>query len=166
MSENIKETIIVTYVGQFGPRCGEQWYGLSPKSGLTKDNFEKGKTYQVLVYTSKAGKKYINQIVGEQEVTPPSAPLVADVGTANKEVIVEKGIVNPKTGTYFQGATKFTGRDFDAEARGKVACASWAAALSSPALAMYALNKEDYLTLVETVADKMSKKVFEKQGNL
>lgn len=153
MSENIKETITVTYVAKYGPKVGEEWYNLSPKSGLIPSNFVVGKTYQVLVYTSKTGKKYINQIVGEATELPKAEPKVE---TPKDEPVAERKVSYAKP----------AGRDFDAEARGKVACASWAAALSSPALAMYALNKEDYLTLVETVADKMTKKVFEKQGNL
>lgn len=45
-------------------------------------------------------------------------------------------------------------RDFAAEARGKVACACFNAALMSPGLAMYATSKEEYLRLVAEAADK------------
>lgn len=161
MSENIKETITVTLVAKYGPKVQDQWYSLSPKSGLTPANFQAGKTYQVLVYTSKTGKKYINQIVGEDRVDS-KALLESKEYQQGVSGVINQVVRTPEP----VKASKFSGRDFDAEARGKVACASWAAALSSPALAMYALNKEDYLTLVETVADKMSKKVFERQGNL
>lgn len=48
----------------------------------------------------------------------------------------------------------YKGRDFDAEARGKVACAAFNAALSSPGLAglQYA-TLDDFLKLVTAAAD-------------
>jgi hypothetical protein len=45
-------------------------------------------------------------------------------------------------------------RDFTAEARGKVACACFNAALMSPGLAMYATSKDEYLRIVTEAADK------------
>lgn len=59
-----KETITVSFVGKFGPSVNGTWYNVDQKSGITMDQFEKGKTYDVLVMISKTGKKYIKQIVG------------------------------------------------------------------------------------------------------
>lgn len=59
---------------------------------------------------------------------------------------------------------KYQGRDFDAEARGKVACASYAAALASPGLAGLSFSTpEEYLTLVKKAADEMVKYTWEHQ---
>ncbi len=159
MSDNVKETITVTLVAKYGPKVGDVWYNLSPKSNLTPDKFVKGNTYDVLVYTSKTGKKYINQIVGEDRVDS-KALLESKEYQQGVSDVINQAVRTPEP----VKTSKFSGRDFDAEARGKVACASYAAALSSPALAMYALNKEDYLKLVEEVTEKMIKKVFEQQG--
>lgn len=50
----------------------------------------------------------------------------------------------------------YQGRDFDAEARGKVACASYAAALASPGIAgLQFTNAKEYLALVRQAADEM-----------
>lgn len=63
MSVN-KESIVVERLAKYGPVVNGQFYSLSSKSGLSLSAFEVGKQYEVLVYTSDSGKKYINQVVG------------------------------------------------------------------------------------------------------
>ena len=73
-----KETITVDSINQYGPRVGGKNYYPSKKSGLSPEDFEVGKSYTVLVYTSDKGAKYINQIVGDAVVETPKA-IVAPV---------------------------------------------------------------------------------------
>lgn len=151
-----KETITVTYVGKFGPRVGEIWYPLSSKSGLKPENFEKGKTYNVLIYTSGTGKKYINQIVGEDVKEEPKVK-------AGDDKLLEKTKIEKDIAGGTAVNIRNQGRDFDAEARGKVACAAYRAALTSPGLAMYATSKEEYFKLVQEAAEKATDFTWEHQ---
>lgn len=49
---------------------------------------------------------------------------------------------------------EYKSRDFDAEARGKVACAAYNAALASPGLAMFTYaSRAEYLAAVKEAAD-------------
>lgn len=173
-----KETITVTYSAKYGPKIGDVFYSLSPKSGLTPKNFEVGKTYQVLVYTSKTGKKYINQIVGEGTAVlngvptntisaqttekledKPSLPPAKEILDNEKPSQIESLGLKAAQGEYKK-------RDFDAEARGKVACAIFTSLLQSPFIASQALNKEDAIKLIDELGERYIKKVFEKQGTL
>ncbi len=147
-------------IGKFGPKVGDVWYPLSSKSGLKPDNFEKDKTYSVLVYTSGTGKKYINQLLGETAEVITTTPATTITGG-----YVSQGAEKPGDDKILAAQPKpaFKARDFDAETAGKISCASFAAALASPALAMYALNKEDYLKLVKETADLMVSYTVEQQ---
>ncbi len=70
-AELIKETITVTQSGQWGPKVGNEYYGLNDP--LTATDFKAGGTYDVLINQGKptpkypSGKKYICQIVGSIE---------------------------------------------------------------------------------------------------
>lgn len=47
---------------------------------------------------------------------------------------------------------KSSGRDYDAEARGKVACAAYTAAIASPAIASFSKDEEDFKKKVHEYA--------------
>lgn len=145
-----KETITVKLVheGKWGKSLlvGDSWYNFDKKGGLTGNEFEKDKTYTVLVNESKTGKKYIAQIVQDAPVDPVVPPV-----KAGDDKILEAIKKENK------------GRDFDAEARGKVACATFCAALTSPGLAMYATSKDEYLKLVKEAAEKAIEFTWEHQ---
>lgn len=72
-----KEIIIVLQSGKWGPKIGNEYYGINDP--LTPENFVAGKSYEVLISRGKptekypAGKKYIAQIINE----------VASIGTTN-----------------------------------------------------------------------------------
>lgn len=110
MSESTlsKEEIKIDAVGPYGVLVGTTWYDADE---AIRGGMQKGGTYAVAVssYTSKTGKakKRI------KEVIESSAPAVeATKAVAPKKAFVPKAAVaaEPKVG----------GRDFDAEARGKI----------------------------------------------
>lgn len=158
-----KETIEVKYVndGKWGKSIlvGETWYNLDKKSGLTGDEFVKGQTYTVLVSESKTGKKYIAQIVSDvPAVEVKEEPKVKAGDDKMLEVLKEKSNKTPplKLTTYPQ-------RDFDAEARGKIACALRAALYASPAVAMYCTSWDEYLKKVDAEVARGSEEVLKAQ---
>lgn len=58
----------------------------------------------------------------------------------------------------------YQGRDFEAEARGKVACVAFNAALASPGIAGLSFtNIDEYLALVRKAADASVAYTWEKQ---
>lgn len=58
----------------------------------------------------------------------------------------------------------YQGRDFDAEARGKVACVAFNAALASPGIAgLPFANFDEYIALVRKAADASVAYTWEKQ---
>ena len=58
----------------------------------------------------------------------------------------------------------YKGRDFEAEARGKVACVAFNAALASPGIAGLSFtNIDEYLALVRKAADASVAYTWEKQ---
>lgn len=147
-----KETITVKLVhtGKWGKSLlvGESWYNFDKKGGLTGDEFEKNKTYTVLVNESKTGKKYISQIVADEVKEEPKGEPEVDVEAA-KRVHAKKEDKKEV--------------DWDAVNRGKVACVQFEAALQSPGLAMYATSKEEYLKLVKEAAELGIKFTWEHQ---
>lgn len=143
-----KETITISYVGKFGPSVDGVWYNVDQKSGLKPGQFEKGKTYTVLVSVSKTGKKYIQQIIGESN---EAAPEVREEKSGDDKIL-QAPITTASSGGSSLTYSTYGKRDFEAEARGKVACAAYTAALQSPGLAMYATSKEEYLKIVAEAA--------------
>lgn len=143
-----KETITVSFVGKYGPSVNGEWFNIDQKSGLKASQFEKDKTYTVLVSVSKTGKKYIHQIVGEDAVPSTREDKPGDDKILQRPEAFTTSTVGGSA-TYYTPPAK---RDFEAEARGKVACATYAAALQSPGLAMYATSKDEYLKLVAEAA--------------
>lgn len=63
-------------------------------------------------------------------------------------------------------AKEYKGRDFDAEAKGKVACAAYVAALQSPGLAQIGFTDvKGFLKLVEEAADAAVAYTWKHQNN-
>jgi hypothetical protein len=67
-------------------KSGGEWFNISPRATvngekLTPDYFEKGQSYNVSLYVSEAGKKYINGIAGEES---PKQAIVKGVDAAPK----------------------------------------------------------------------------------
>jgi len=61
------ENIKVLQVGKFGVRVDEKtWFGVNEP--LTPTHFNVGMGYKVSVTTSKTGKKYINEIIGQEDM--------------------------------------------------------------------------------------------------
>lgn len=81
-AELIKETILVSTSGQWGPKVGNEYYGINEP--LTASDFVAGTSYEVLLNQAKPtakypnGKKYICQIIGQ-----PTA--VSTLGTSVKQ---------------------------------------------------------------------------------
>lgn len=142
-----KETIFVDGTGNWGPRSGEEWYGVNEPIEAT--DFVKGETYEVLIKRGKPtpkfpqGKKYIAQILGQVKLTakdvttsplPSSAvsEVLADRIQTAKQVAEDKGVRILR-----QGITQ--------------------AVVQSPALASMDFDgtTEGYLTLVKAVSTQL-----------
>lgn len=123
MNNNLtKETIVVEAAGKYGPKVNGVFYSLSTKSNLRPEQFQPGKTFDVLIYTTPAsGKKYINQIIGEGTPVVTSAPLpscstvtipnlTADVvtKTTDKETYWKEKNDSQKLGGLFHDAAELT----------------------------------------------------------
>lgn len=64
----------------------------------------------------------------------------------------------------YDASKQYKGRDFEAEARGKVACVAFNAALASPGIAgLPFTNIDEYLALVRKAADASVAYTWEKQ---
>ena len=106
------ETITVNSLNKFGVRVGNKQYNFS--KNLVNKDLKEGNTYEVEVFTSANGAKYINS---------------ASSALAAKEPIQMPSNL-PGVATLVEVQKKLNGhRDYDAEARGKVACAAYTAAL-------------------------------------
>jgi hypothetical protein len=114
-------------------------FGVSTTDGRLLSNYDKsydhtkakaGDILDVDIKVSKAGKEYINKVKERKHLV--------------------------------QTATVVKGRDFDAEARGKTRCAAFGDALSSPSLANFSvgMSEEEFLQLVERVAERQVKYTF------
>ena len=75
-----------------------------------------------------------------------------------------KGNGASKSGAEIPHAGKYKSRDFDAEVRGKVACAAYVAAIQSPGLASFAKDKAEFDSLVEVAAEHIIKRTWEAQN--
>lgn len=89
-----------------------------------------------------------NGAVAEKPKTEAAAPTVAQTAPAPVSRKLDTGTPAVENKKSYQG------RDFDAEARGKVACAAFNAALSSPGLAgLPFTNIDEFLAHVKKAAD-------------
>lgn len=92
--------------------------------------------------------------------TPPAVEKPAVAQTAPAPVSRKLDTGAPAV----ENKKSYQGRDYEAEARGKVACASYAAALSSNGVAGLSFtNLDEYLANVKKVADAMIAYTWEHQ---
>jgi primosomal protein N' len=138
------ESITVLQVGKFGVRVDEKtWLGVNDP--VTPQQFQVGLGYRVAVVTSKTGKKYVNEIIGQEE--KQEAPK-ASVATP---------AVQPKA------QTTTTPSKLDAKDKRIVRQGLYQAALHSPVLSQFVTgnNVTEYLELVKQVANEGIKFVTE-----
>lgn len=157
-----KETVTIKNTSKYGFYTTEDvGYYLGQKSGLKVENFEKGKTYQVLVFTSGTGKKYVNQIVGES--LSGKAASFPGIDRVISPIEKEEKPGDDKILEVIKKEKKET--DWDGIARGKVACAAYVAALQSPVLQLFVSSndKADYKKLVEEFAELIIEKTWKHQ---
>lgn len=87
---------------------------------------------------------------------------VAETAPAPVSTGLGKRVID--TGTDVEVKKPYQGRDFEAEARGKVACVAFNAALASPGIAGLSFtNIDEYLALVRKAADASVAYTWEKQ---
>lgn len=145
-----KVSITVERLGKFGVLSGGLWYNLSSKSGLKVSDFSPKTTYEILVYTSASGKKYINQIVGTRNVAPvEEVPKVIAGDDKLLEVLKEeaKRPLTVKVDTPGYKEVDWDKKNAQIRAQGTVQ-----AAVQSPALQMFAANYDEWIALVEKVS--------------
>lgn len=125
-----KEAVHVEGLSKFGFKANGVYYNWSGKLDEdAKGKVVPGGTYDMTIYVSDGGKKYVNAVLGAGK--PTAAPATrADI---SKPSPVDIGPVAVST---------YTGRDFDKEARGKTKCAVFCAALQSPFAATFGTQKE------------------------
>jgi hypothetical protein len=99
-------------------------------------------------------------VVGQTSVAETApAPVAGSLGLGKRVLETPKAEENRKE--YKQ---PYQGRDFEAEARGKVACVAFNAALASPGIAgLQFTNIDEYLALVRKAADASVAYTWEKQ---
>lgn len=137
-----KELITIDEVaeGKFGwyAKVGGVFYNSGKFFKGLKD-MKAGTLYEVEVYTSDKGNKYIQKLLGPGSIK--DNPHVENKTIATGSVPPVKA--PPKS------------RDFDAEARGKTRCAIMEAALQSPALVQLASsgNIDDLKVVLKKLAD-------------
>lgn len=134
--ELVKKTVVIERVGPYGVLVGGEWLGVNEP--LTPKDFEAGRSYDVLTKTSvnKVGKEktYIAQIVGSKAVTSIAWGTTESQSSAKTVTTDYKAEqVDKNTSIKRQGLVQ--------------------AALQSPGLAAFAMNKEEYLKLVFEVAE-------------
>lgn len=162
------ENITVHQVGKFGVRVDEKtWFGVNEP--LTPSHFVSNEGYKVSVTVSKTGKKYINEILGQeqkQDAPAAEAPTPAPAAQAPKTEALKttpaeavKTVIDRPTRSGF--GTPLT--TYDLAIQRQISRAGLIqAALSSPALAQFGLaNIDDYLALVRKAADFAFKYVSE-----
>lgn len=172
------DNITVLQVGKYGVRVDEKtWYGINEP--LTPESFTKDLSYKVSVVTSKTGKKYINEILG-QEVTDSAKSAAPATGTPDPVKAAEAALAKAKSDA--EAAAKAQAiKDqspngpvpvragfgqpltaYDLSIQRQISRAGvMQAALSSPALAQWAVNIDEYLALVKKAADFAFKYVGE-----
>jgi hypothetical protein len=157
----IVENIQVLQVGKYGVRIDEKtWFGVNEP--LTPSHFVPNEGYKVSVTVSKTGKKYINEIIGqEQKAEATTAPTPAPTPAATAAPATTKAEPT-KTAPATAPASKNPTRagfgqpltDYDLQIQRQISRAGvLQAALNSPALAQWAVNVDEYLALVRKAAD-------------
>lgn len=155
------ENIKVLQVGKFGVRVDEKtWFGVNEP--LTPTHFQVGEGYKVSVTASKTGKKYINEIIGQEErgQQAPAASAPASDSVKAAEVALAKAKAdeakvsqttkgsNPIRAGFGQPLT-----EYDLSVQRQISRAGvWQAAAQAPITGM-ATNVDEYLSFVRKIAD-------------
>jgi len=152
MAGTMKETITVERIGKFGVMSGGVWFNLSSKSGLKIPDFSPMSTYDVLVYTSDGGKKYINQIVGtgaklNGEPTSSISAQAVPVKAGDDKILEVIKAANKNTEAVEKSTVDWDKKNAQIRAQGTIQ-----AAVQAPALQMFAANYDEWIALVEKVA--------------
>jgi hypothetical protein len=133
------ESVTVLQVGKFGIRVDEKnWYGVNDP--VTPQQFEAGEGYRVAVVTSKTGKKYISEILGQEEKHVASAPPQASVSPSNPKPLTSTPVT----------PSKLDEKSIQIQRQGL-----YQAALQSPVLSQFVTgnNVTEYLNLVRAAAE-------------
>jgi len=161
------ENIQVLQVGKYGVRVDEKtWFGVNEP--LTPSHFVPDTGYKVAVSTSKTGKKYISEIIGQEEkqgAPAESAPAATPDPVKEAEAALAKAkataeakaketpattakLANPSRAGFGQPLT-----DYDLKVQRQISRAGvWQAAAQAPITGM-ATNVEEYLSFVRRIAD-------------
>lgn len=154
----VVENIQVLQVGKYGVRVDEKtWFGVNEP--LTPSHFVPNEGYKVSVTVSKTGKKYINEILGQEQKTEASAPATAPAPAAQAPQAeapkttpaeaVKTALDRPIRAGFGSPLTAY-----DLQIQRQISRAGVVqAALMSPALAQWAVNIDEYLALVRKAAD-------------
>jgi hypothetical protein len=171
------ENIKVLQVGKFGVRVDEKtWFGVNEP--LTPTHFQVGEGYKVSVTASKTGKKYINEVLGQeekQEEQDQDAPKQDDAVKAAEAVLAkakanaEAKAKETQTTTTKADAPKAIRAGFgqplteyDLAVQRQISRAGiYQAALQSPAAVQWATNLDEYVSNVRKLADSGMKYVQE-----
>lgn len=120
--------------------AGGKWFNIAKKVGI--ESFVRGNEIRVIIDTNDKGYDTVTGLADGVAATPQ------EKASARKE----------------ESPRALKTRDFDAEARGKVACVAYEAALLSPGLASLPIADVDtYLNRVEDVAKRMIQFVWTHQ---
>jgi hypothetical protein len=165
-----KTTITIERIGKFGVMSGGVWFNLSSKSGLKISDFSPMTSYDVLVYTSDSGKKYINQIVGNGAVIKADYKKVEEkvFAEASKpgddkllEILKRENPIRLKVDTHNIPTYEKKEVDWDKKNAQIRAQGTVQAAVQSQALSMFAANYDEWLSLVIKTAEAQLKFIEE-----
>jgi hypothetical protein len=158
----VLETVTIGAKSAFGFKVGDAWY--NPRKPLSVDDFEKGKTYNVLTEKySRNGKSGVNvlQIVGEPEALKPAVK----AGTIPAPVTETRTGPEPVKDIPNDRPIKFgrTMSDYEMALDRRISRAGvYQAVLQSPALQLLKIkSEEDILAAVEKIAEAVLLKVGE-----
>ena len=170
------ENIKVLQVGKFGVRVDEKtWFGVNEP--LTPTHFQVGEGYKVSVTASKTGKKYINEIIGqeEKEETKVEDTPKQDDAVKAAEAVLAKAKANAEAkAKETQTTTKADApkairagfgqplTEYDLAVQRQISRNGiYQAALQSPAAVQWATNLDEYVSNVRKLADAGMKYVTE-----
>jgi hypothetical protein len=171
------ENITVLQVGKYGVRIDEKtWFGVNEP--LTPSHFVPNEGYKVAVSVSKTGKKYINEILGQEvaqgtqtasaPTTAPDPVKEAEAALARAKATAEAAAktaaapkaeekpapaksANPSRAGFGQPLT-----DYDMKIQRQISRAGIVqAVVSSPILGQWAVNATEYVAIVKNVADQL-----------
>lgn len=163
----VVENIQVLQVGKYGVRIDEKtWFGVNEP--LTPSHFVPNEGYKVSVVISKTGKKYINEILGQEEkqeavaTAPAPAPVAAPAASKVEAPVSAPATTTPATKNPTRAGFGQPLTDYDLQIQRQISRAGvMQAALTSPALAQWTTSIDEYLSLVRKAADFAFKYVGE-----